>query len=33
MEDRFFEIFEQDNPLAIKYIGGERPINEGLIKT
>lgn len=33
MENRFFEIFEQDNPLAVKYICGKKPINEGLIKT
>lgn len=33
MCERFFEIFEQDNPLALKYIYGETPINEGLIKT
>lgn len=33
MIDRFFEIFEQDNPLAIKYVEGKKPINEGLIKT
>lgn len=33
MENRFFEIFEQDNPLAIKYISEKKPINEGLIKT
>lgn len=33
MVDRFFEIFEQDNPLAIKYVEGKKPINEGLIKT
>lgn len=33
MEYRFFEIFEQDNPLAVKYIKGQQPISEGLIKT
>lgn len=33
MKDSFFEIYETDNPLAIKYIKGCIPINEGLIKT
>lgn len=33
MIDRFFEIFETDNPLSVKYIKGDIPINEGLIKT
>lgn len=33
MRNKFFEIFEQDNPLAIKYFEGRKAINEGLIKT
>lgn len=33
MRDRFFEIFETDNPLAVKYLEGGKPITEGLIKT
>ncbi len=33
MKNSFFEIFEQDNPLAIKYCKNITPINEGLIKT
>lgn len=31
--NKFFEIFESDNPLAIKYFEHRAPINEGLIKT